>query len=45
MIHVQVLSFWMGWPGNIDTGNWLHIGKKVAVFRSVDGYTMQFPYP
>jgi hypothetical protein len=42
---VQVPSFWMGWQGEIDTENWLQTGNNVAVFRSKDGYTMQFAYP
>jgi len=42
---IQVPSFWMGWPGEIDTQNWLHTGNNVAVFRAADGYTMQFAYP
>jgi hypothetical protein len=42
---IQIPSFWMGWAGEIDGQNWLHAGNNVAVFRSADGYTMQFAYP
>jgi hypothetical protein len=42
---IQVPSFWMSWPGEIDTQNWLHTGNNVAVFRSASGYTMQFAFP
>ena len=42
---IQVPSFWMSWPGEIDTQNWLHTGNNVAVFRSASRYTMQFAYP
>ncbi len=42
---IQVPNFWMGWAGEVDEQNWLHLTLSVAVFRRKTGYTMQFAYP
>ncbi len=42
---VQYPSFWAAWPGDVDELGWLHTGVTVAVFRSSEGYTMQFAHP
>lgn len=42
---VELPSFWVSWQGKIDDQNWLHAGRNVAIFRSDDGYTMEFANP
>lgn len=42
---IQLPSFWMSWPGEIDQDNWLHTGHLIAVFRSEAGYTFAFAGP
>ena len=42
---VQVPNAWMSFAGEVDQRNWLHTAEAVAVFRSVNGYTMQFATP
>jgi hypothetical protein len=42
---IQIPNVWMAWAGPIDEQNWFHTGANVAVFRSDNGYTMQFAYP
>jgi hypothetical protein len=42
---IQVPSDWMSFSGELDQENWLHLSQPVAVFKTNDGYTMQFAYP
>lgn len=42
---VQYPASWAAWAGEVDDQNWLHTGVTIAVFRSDEGYTMQFARP
>jgi hypothetical protein len=42
---IQVSSDWMGFTGELDQENWLHLRQPVAIFKTNHGYTMQFAYP
>ena len=41
----RVPSDWMGFSGELDSANWLHVTHAVAVIRAGDGYKMEFAYP
>lgn len=42
---IQAANAWMGFSGELDPENWLHVRHAVAVFGTPEGYTMQFAYP
>ena len=41
----QVPSDWMGFTGELDQDNWLHISHIVAITETNEGYTLEFTYP
>jgi hypothetical protein len=42
---IQIPSDWMSFSGELDQENWLHLSQPVAVFKTNEGYTMQFAHP
>lgn len=42
---IQASNDWMSFSGELDPENWLHLSQPVAVFKTNEGYTMQFAYP
>ncbi len=42
---IQIPNMWMSLAGEVDQQNWLHTVRAIAVFRSNNGYTMQFANP
>ena len=41
----QIPSDWMGFSGELDQDNWLHVTHIVAITKTGDGYKMDFAYP
>ena len=41
----QVSSDWMGFTGELDQDNWLHISHIVAITETSEGYKLEFAYP
>jgi hypothetical protein len=42
---IQVPTDWMGFAGELDQDNWLHVSHAVAITRTGEGYKMEFAYP
>jgi len=41
----QIPNYWMSFPGELDSDNWLHSGHIVAVTAVDEGYKMEFANP
>jgi hypothetical protein len=42
---IQTSNHWMGFSGELDESNWLHLSQVVAAFKTNDGYTITFAHP
>jgi hypothetical protein len=42
---IQVPADWMALSGEIDQNNWLHTAHAIAIFKTTEGYTMEFANP